>query len=897
MKKKIYFTYTIIFILFILIGMLPLEIKTKQVFGAGLFTDGLKQHLPFLRDYVQAVKNIFTDGLDIYRYDLGLGSDFFIYYTYYSLFDPLTIIAYIIPIKYIETSYYILIILRLYLSGIFIIMLARKMDIKSFYALISTAFFYTFNITILYSAFRHPMFINGPMLLPLIILGAEKVFRNERPYLLIFASLYGLISQFYFFIYTSFGFELFVILRLLKSKEYSNIKTFFKVNLLYSLGPLLGGFVLLPQLVAITQGSRIASKGFILYSFRNYADIIGSFLIPIVGNYYTSSIGNAFVFFIVILYIFSEKKKSWESLYFIITSILILIPAFGYIINALSYVNNRWSYIINLPAALILGKVVENWDGITKQNITKALKFTFLIFYIALGFLVMSLDFLVLKITFILSVIPVFIFFKLPFKNKPIRKVNYRVLSRVTLVTTFIVLISVSSIYLFLNVSEGIDAYPNISIEDDSFYRVEQNKFVLNTDNLSNDNIIHNFNSTYSYNTMASAEIGKLIEFFNVVNDNNTVGYNGFNSRTILNAINNVKYLIAYESENKKVPYGYEFFDKVDVYKFVSDKFNIENVGYIEYQDGKKVKEEANIYINENFINFGTVYYKYITLKEAEQYSYVDRENILLDAVILDDESEKLEKLEFEEKAKYFKITNFNTYNLEINDNHIFVNDDEGKITFTIDKIENSELYLEIKGIENQNKKESFSIKYKANDYVDDEKNYRYGSNFYIDNPNHLVNMGYYDNEKVSVEITIPKGRYNYKSIGYYLNPMDEVKNKLNSLNNKTLYNLEFNKNGFTGEIILDKSGLLFISLPYSSGFKAFVNGKEVEIIKANIGYMGLELNKGKHKIEFVYETPGMFWGVNISLFSTIILLIIVWNDINRKYKKDYKDAKNNKAC
>ena len=224
-------------------------------------------------------------------------------------------------------------------------MLARKMDIKllcfDFYS------FYTFN-TILYSAFRHPMLINGYNVTSVSILGAEKVFRNERPYLLIFASLYGLISQFYFFIYTSFGFELFVILRLLKSKEYSNIKTFFKVNLLYSLGPLLGGFVLLPQLVAITQGSRIASKGFILYSFRNYADIIGSFLIPIVGNYYTSSIGNAFVFFIVILYIFSEKKKSWESLYFIITSILILIPAFGYIINALSYVNNRWSYIINL---------------------------------------------------------------------------------------------------------------------------------------------------------------------------------------------------------------------------------------------------------------------------------------------------------------------------------------------------------------------------------------------------------------------------------------------------------------------------------------------------------------------------------------------------------------------
>ena len=207
--NNIFLAYTIVFIVFMLIGLLLIEIKNQSIFFSGMFTsrdgqmDGFTQHSLFMYDFVRSFKGtiIAGDSFQLFRFNISMGSDIILHYTYYSLFDPLTIIAYIIPLQYLEYSYYLLIMLRLYLSGIFVILLAQRFNIKKVNALLATSIFYVFNAAVLFAAFRHPMFINGPMYIPLIILGAEKILNKERPYLLIITSFLALISQFYFYIY------------------------------------------------------------------------------------------------------------------------------------------------------------------------------------------------------------------------------------------------------------------------------------------------------------------------------------------------------------------------------------------------------------------------------------------------------------------------------------------------------------------------------------------------------------------------------------------------------------------------------------------------------------------------------------------------------------------------
>ena len=68
---------------------------------------------------------------------------------------------------------------------------------------------------------------------------------------------------------------------------------------------------------------------------------------------------------------------------------------------------------------------------------------------------------------------------------------------------------------------------------------------------------------------------------------------------------------------------------------------------------------------------------------------------------------------------------------------------------------------------------------------------------------------------------------------------------------------------------------VLFLSIPYSKGWKATLNQKEVEIYKANYGFMAIKLPAGRHVIELTYRNPYMNIGMVISLFSLCVSGII----------------------
>ena len=62
--------------------------------------------------------------------------------------------------------------------------------------------------------------------------------------------------------------------------------------------------------------------------------------------------------------------------------------------------------------------------------------------------------------------------------------------------------------------------------------------------------------------------------------------------------------------------------------------------------------------------------------------------------------------------------------------------------------------------------------------------------------------------------------------------------------------------NRFTAAIMQDKPNLVFFSIPYHDGWKAYVNGKETKVEKVNMGFMAVECGAGFSEIEFEFETP-----------------------------------------
>ena len=60
-------------------------------------------------------------------------------------------------------------------------------------------------------------------------------------------------------------------------------------------------------------------------------------------------------------------------------------------------------------------------------------------------------------------------------------------------------------------------------------------------------------------------------------------------------------------------------------------------------------------------------------------------------------------------------------------------------------------------------------------------------------------------------------------------------------------------------------------AIPYSTGWKAAVDGKETKVYQANGMYMGVAVGKGSHKIELRYTTPGLTAGIFISGAAWIV--------------------------
>lgn len=78
-------------------------------------------------------------------------------------------------------------------------------------------------------------------------------------------------------------------------------------------------------------------------------------------------------------------------------------------------------------------------------------------------------------------------------------------------------------------------------------------------------------------------------------------------------------------------------------------------------------------------------------------------------------------------------------------------------------------------------------------------------------------------------------------------------------------------------DVSSDDTGLIIFSeIFYPKGWKAYINDKEVTIERFNYILRGLEVPKGKHRLEFVFDPTIVKLSSNISLFSTLGFVFII---------------------
>jgi len=76
---------------------------------------------------------------------------------------------------------------------------------------------------------------------------------------------------------------------------------------------------------------------------------------------------------------------------------------------------------------------------------------------------------------------------------------------------------------------------------------------------------------------------------------------------------------------------------------------------------------------------------------------------------------------------------------------------------------------------------------------------------------------------------------------------------------------------------------ILILSDTHYPGWKAFVNGKEEKIHRANYNFRAVSLSRGVHRVEFVYAPLSFKLGAGLSIIGVLSCAIIGWSSRRRK--------------
>ncbi len=86
----------------------------------------------------------------------------------------------------------------------------------------------------------------------------------------------------------------------------------------------------------------------------------------------------------------------------------------------------------------------------------------------------------------------------------------------------------------------------------------------------------------------------------------------------------------------------------------------------------------------------------------------------------------------------------------------------------------------------------------------------------------------------------------------------------------------EFNQNSLVGTVNADRNGVLTTSIPYDAGWKVKVDGVAVETYGINDGFLAFDITAGAHAVEFEYIPDGLLIGAGISAASLIVLITLL---------------------
>ncbi len=866
-RKKIdnilaYLCYTLGFAVIASIIVAILYLNNKSLVYMG---DAITQQYPTQFYLMKTLSNLFKE-VKTFNFNIGLGQDILFTYHYYGLTDPANIILGIFNSLDASLLYYCSFGIRMYLAGIAFIAMCIHFN-KNKKAMVMGAFIYVFSNFCLSAGVMYPYFINVMIYMPLMIIGVDKIIKENKVLFFIFVSVISIFVNVYLAYMIAILSLLYavvsIVFELKKNGFVNSFKIFGRGIVSYIIAIAISGIIVIPISYSFLTSIKSSGLSYNLPVLAEKNNILKYFLeifqIPSVEKF--ALVGISIITLFALISLFSNKGNGKLKVLFLLILLLTVVPTLQSAIAATYYGNHRWYFIEILILSYIYVDQCENTLNV--KSIKKIIMYFLVIAYILFityvnveKGLVKKLDITDIKFLqpLLLTVIAIIFMLILLIKKEKLKRYLF-------MAFTFIALAGNMGIYAYesgnskmlANFSELDKIINDRALETVSKVTKGSLERVDNDNPYSfNFSDIYDYPSTSIYYGLENRNLAKFNFIYRNASASPIKKMHNFDGRAILDDIMSVKYYISWN--NSKAPYGFE------------------NMGF------------KNLYVNKNYIPFGFTYSKYIMPYEVASMGVLDMQEALLKACLIEDNIGDVKHLESGVLSD-LKLRKTNIDYTSSVAGHI-----KGKKGIDI-KLEyelpySGELYLKLADVDSIKGAEKINIKSNSRKSTIDFT--KPSSEWYVGEKDIVINLGYFEKGKRHLEINLPEEYdFNIKDLKLECRPVENLEAETRELAKEHLKDIKLKGNGFTGNISNEGYKLMFISIPYDKGWKAVIDGMETKIYKANEGFMAVKLEPGEHTVDFRYKRPLQTTGYVVSILGIASLIVYLQK---RRAKKNIKD-------
>ena len=832
-----------------------------------LYSDMYHQYYPFFLDFRRALRS--GDSL-LYSWSVGMGLDYLGLISYY-LASPLNLLTILLPESWMLEYFSLLVPIKLGLASLFFAIflktLFRKDDLSialfgSFYGLCAWALGYQWNI----------MWLDTFALLPLVALGTVLLLRDKRFFLYTLTLFLSVWSNYYIGFFTC----IFVLLTAICYEicRFKSIRRtlgdFIRIGFFSILAIGMTAILELPALAALqtTQSSvnnfpkefrlnmvtEYNWKG-LLQAMRMVAGNFGGGLEPTFKEGLPNLYCGVLMVPMAFLYLMSRKIQLRDKF---CSVFLLLFFMVSFIIRQLDYIWHGFHFTNMIPyrfsflaSFLLIYMAYKAWllrrHFKTWQIILAGV--------LALGVFACSdnrLDpvFIAYNATFLLVYLAIFLYpavlKKLPRDAEPQQRQEYKALKMKRRQLSSYMLAGVMVVELLLNAVNfgvafpytGVSNYPKGTADAenaiDAMWQREENNLFFRAETTHsqtlNDGALNGYMGISTFTSSANVAVTKFMQTLGYGAKNTYNRYCFEEASPISNLFLNLKYMIERDGVHKE----HLYFDEV-------------------YTSGKVVLLENNTWLPLGFlanVQLATVNFS----ETAETFTF--QNNLLTAATGI------AEKAFTRLGKESVHITGENaTISKQTGSGYCAYQtaDTSGTVIYTITPRESGYLCIDLSLPKRNNFKVSLN-----------------GERLYSETYSlpQLLAVGYVEpGDTVTVELSCSANENSNITVSSAILSDEIYRAAFDVLSASTLELTHFSNTRVEGAIDCNRAGLLYTSIPQNGNWKAYVDGKEADIVLVGNAMIGLSLSEGQHTIRFAYKNEAFSFGWKVSLLCAVIFL------------------------